>query len=439
MAQNRQQNLPRPPVDMNFKAPRSQTITYRGNVYRQGDSVIDKQSGEVVELTNINPDDRIVWVKSADGQTYTLGISHIRKTAPEPDSAIVPGTKGRTVTPARRVKREEPEPDSMVPVASGTSAIVPAQAQVPAQAPTVIDGEILPDLAEREQRLADLEAEISDGLAQIDHHKRRVWLAAATIRAEELWLLPLESGKVKYKSFVDYCSDRWGWERSYAHENAKAGEVISQLKQSGIPDSQLPTATSQVTELAKLSAERRPVVLRKAIDHLARLNKPLTAQAIREAAHIPEEPTPGYRDFILFDQPYPCWFQTRTEMTEGQAIAYNLAGYVRVCYGEDREADMREERLSWSPPGSPPVPPPWSPVPIPGAPPPQAPEQEPPAPMPPPRPRPMPEATLRLKLSAKLLTWLEKNGGMEAAIVQLRDGTTYCIEPTEIRLEEMKA
>lgn len=144
-------------------------------------------------------------------------------------------------------------------------------------------------------RLTQLEGDIDEGLALIEQGKARIWMAVSAIQQEELWKLPDPTrGRPNgYDTFEDYGKTRWGWERSNTFEVAAAGEVIGQLQQSGVPDSQLPTSVSQVRELKKLPPEQRPTVLQKA--HEATDGKP-TAAAIRAAAQ--PEPVVTGRDLV---------------------------------------------------------------------------------------------------------------------------------------------
>lgn len=139
------------------------------------------------------------------------------------------------------------------------------------------------------ERFLQLEDEISAGLGQIESGKQRIWQAIAEIRKDDLWMIELEEGKPKYANFLDYCKQRWGWERSYSHENAVAGEVITGLLQSGIPDTDLPTSVSQVRQLAKVPESERATVLQQAREQNGGR---LTAEAIK-AVVSPEIPEVG--------------------------------------------------------------------------------------------------------------------------------------------------
>lgn len=139
----------------------------------------------------------------------------------------------------------------------------------------IVEAELCDDL---ESRLTELEIQIQEATEAIRQAGYRLWLAAAEIRSRELWALPRdESGQPIHANFADYGQSRWGWGRSYTHEIATAGETVAALRQSGIPDSDIPAAASAMRELAKAPPDERPKVLRQAQEKWS----VVTAAAIR--------------------------------------------------------------------------------------------------------------------------------------------------------------
>jgi len=90
--------------------------------------------------------------------------------------------------------------------------------------------------------------------------KARIWQAAATIHAEQLWK---ERG---FKSFEEYCHVRWGWKKSNAWEITRAGKVTVQLQRAGVKPEELPTAVAQIRPLLKLEPEAIPDIWQELVE-----------------------------------------------------------------------------------------------------------------------------------------------------------------------------
>jgi len=101
-----------------------------------------------------------------------------------------------------------------------------------------------PALVPQFSRLDRLEMEIQEGIELMEAGKARIWQAAATIHAEQLWK---ERG---FKSFEEYCHVRWGWKKSNAWEITRAGKVTVQLQRAGVKPEELPTAVAQIRQLS---------------------------------------------------------------------------------------------------------------------------------------------------------------------------------------------
>lgn len=206
----------------------------------------------------------------------------------------------------------------------------------PANAESIpsIDAELIPDLAE-------LEAEIESGQRLIERGEQRIWGAAALIRQHRLW-------QSSYQSFEEYCLQRWGWQKSNAHEVAGAGEVLQQLRESGAPDENLPTSVAAIRPLKKLEATQRLQVLEVARAEAGKVTADTVKSAISKVI-LPPQTTPGYEYTPI--EPRPCWFAPNgTDFVEAQAIAQNPAGNTRLLWGEGRESDIPNRSLRWEAP-----------------------------------------------------------------------------------------
>lgn len=270
------------------------------------------------ELISIFPD---------DGQeNYTIRQTWVNGT--QKVATFIYKDTATLLEPANPLIEEDKSPNSGIPELATTTEIVPADPN---------------------QRLAQLEADIQEGLDLVEQGKAKIWQAVAAIRSERLWEL---SG---HESFEAYCKCRWNWEKSNAHEVALAGEVVSTLKQSGIRDSELPTSVSQTRELAKVPATERPKVLKQAQESTS--GKP-TAKAIKQAVQQSATKTPTSADLLEAgsDDPYdylpmkpmPVRFRGSSgEEIEGQAIAVNSKAMVLIAYGENQECKVPDSRVEW--------------------------------------------------------------------------------------------
>jgi|GEM_PF-6540869 len=63
-------------------------------------------------------------------------------------------------------------------------------------------------------------------------------------------------------------------------------------------------------------------------------------------------PTASPLDYTPLPEPKPCWFKVGDSWTEGQAIAQNQRGMVRLVWGENRESDIDAERVQSLPPAT---------------------------------------------------------------------------------------
>lgn len=96
--------------------------------------------------------------------------------------------------------------------------------------------------------------------------------------------------RVTFKTFEDYCKDRWGFDRTYAHRLIESAAVCNVL-----PIGNKPKSEAQARPLAKLPAEQQPAAWERAQEIAKEEAKPVAARHV-EAAVLEvmpkEEPEP---------------------------------------------------------------------------------------------------------------------------------------------------
>jgi hypothetical protein len=269
----------------------SKRITYRGTVYAVGEEVEDRNTGDRLVITGFT-NGNVAWVKKGESSPYCLGMGHIRKLeSPVTGIPVTPADSSPDQDEDEAVLSHGSDPRAFIresdlqgvgdPRSHGDTArvaelVADLTVELAPIPTTPIDGELLPSPTEH---LSQLEAEIETGQQLRAEGERRIWMAAATIRQHELWKLHVDrQGNLIFKSFPDYCKQKWGWERSQSHAIAQTGQVVLQLKQSGVPDKLLPDSVSQGTELARLEPEQRLTVIDRVVEEKGRLS----AKAIQE-------------------------------------------------------------------------------------------------------------------------------------------------------------
>ena len=113
------------------------------------------------------------------------------------------------------------------------------------------------------QRLAELEKVIHRGKKSFVE----VGLALAEIRDMRLY-------KPEFKTFMDYCKEKWGWGKGYCNHVIRAAQVVGALPE---------TATIVATEAQARELARAPKAARGVVLEAAAVAGPLTARAIRQA------------------------------------------------------------------------------------------------------------------------------------------------------------
>lgn len=128
-------------------------------------------------------------------------------------------------------------------------------------------------VSDREMRVVELQRQIDSGMALVKDGWREVWIAIAEIKRDRLFEV------AGHKTLVDFCLEKFGWQKSYTYEIANAGQVTSGLLDAGFNAGDVPVFASQVVALLPVNELDRPEVLRQAID---RTEGKLTAEAIVE-------------------------------------------------------------------------------------------------------------------------------------------------------------
>lgn len=132
--------------------------------------------------------------------------------------------------------------------------------------------------------LETLEADVKAGLHTVKQGAIQMKKALAEIRSRRLWATVLDAyDNPVYPTFTAYLKIRWGLSESYGHELAAAGEVIAELADSGMPESDIPQDVTILNELRKVGPDDRTEVLEVAKDLGGGNPK---RQSIQQARHI---------------------------------------------------------------------------------------------------------------------------------------------------------
>ena len=97
--------------------------------------------------------------------------------------------------------------------------------------------------------------------------------ALLTIRDKRLY-------RASFKTFEEYCGDRWGMSRKRAYDMLAASQVLSNLSPIG---DILPQTESQVRPLTTLAPELQPIAWQKAVE--AAEGKPVTAKVVQHVVN----------------------------------------------------------------------------------------------------------------------------------------------------------
>lgn len=178
------------------------------------------------------------------------------------------------------------------------------------------------DLQPVRTSLADLENEVDSGLALVREGANRMKQALYRIRKDRLWATVEDAfGKSVYPSFDDYLKIRWSLSKSYGHEMAAAGETITEMLESGIPEEQIPTEATRLRELKKTDPEDRGAVLQAAQQITG--GEP-TAGAIAQARKI-VKPEPGQQyEVIEPSNPHHGKVITANEVKGGVVVGLEI-------------------------------------------------------------------------------------------------------------------
>jgi hypothetical protein len=122
------------------------------------------------------------------------------------------------------------------------------------------------------KRLDVLEAVIKEGQRQFV----QVGLALAEVKAGKLY-------RAGFKTFEQYCRQRWGWTRNRAYELISSANVAKSLPEKC---NQKITNENQAAALAKVEPEHRAAVVETAAANAQAENRSMTAAHIKSAAQV---------------------------------------------------------------------------------------------------------------------------------------------------------
>lgn len=199
--------------------------------------------------------------------------------------------------------------------------------------------------------LAEAEERIERGLATFVE----VGEALLTIRDMRLY-------RAEYRTFEDYCRERWGFSYQRAHQMISAADVVSTIVETGLP---APSNEGQARELARVPEEQRAEVWRETIERTG--GKP-TAAAIREIAQAEQPatdvlPSPAPEDDPLTQLEVipvpesPRWSDDETALRDrlesGETVVISLrANHANLAEWADRRGLLVriDRRTEWGNP-----------------------------------------------------------------------------------------
>ena len=152
------------------------------------------------------------------------------------------------------------------------------------------------------RRLAELEKVINRGKKSFVEVGR----ALAEIRDLRLY-------KPEFKSFEDYCQEKWGWTKQHAYRLIECAPVVKSNPQV--------TSINQARELARVPEADRAEVLEAAVEA-----GPLTARTIREAAEearVPKASRAEVLEAVVKAPPAACAIR-EAEASLGSPSPYRI-------------------------------------------------------------------------------------------------------------------
>jgi hypothetical protein len=125
------------------------------------------------------------------------------------------------------------------------------------------------------KRLDEYEAVIERGLKTFN----QVGSILMAIRDERLY-------RTEYGTFEDYCRERWGMSKAYAHRMIASSEVVSNLS----PIGDIPQTESQARPLAKLPPEQQADAWTAAVEKAKDEGRKVTAKDVEMEVEIIVKP-----------------------------------------------------------------------------------------------------------------------------------------------------
>ena len=170
--------------------------------------------------------------------------------------------------------------------------------------------ELLP--LDEQQELAHCEAVIERGLETFFE----VGQAMAIIRDRKLY-------RADFKTFEEYCRDRWGMRRQVANRFIAASETVANLE----PIGSIPASESQARPLTSLEPDQQRKAWSKVVQEAQASGKPITAAKVRAVVDT----------FKSTSQPY--------QEQKGQYRIYELTGKAlgAHCYPEKCHCEVLRE------------------------------------------------------------------------------------------------
>ena len=161
--------------------------------------------------------------------------------------------------------------------------------------------------------LSTVESKDLRSLEQVIERGQKTFLevgkALLAIKAQKLY-------RQDFKTFAEYCTDRWGFAKSRAYQMIDAAKVVENVQHVG--QIAPPANARQACELAKLPADQQANAWADVVDECAERGEPITAAAVVEVVER----------YKSQDEPYVE--EEEEERSEPEELAFTEPDYFSV-------------------------------------------------------------------------------------------------------------
>ncbi len=192
-------------------------------------------------------------------------------------------------------------------------------------------------LTNKANRLAELEQRIECGFVEMG-------MALAEIQKDKLYL-PKNGGK--YRSFDEYCVERWGWKRRHAYEIIAGAEAAENVRNCAHI---APVSEGQARPLTRLKKpEQQREAWGKTVERSEAEEKPITAarveEAVQEVEAVNEYPfmrERNWRDYEILEGRHHL--DALPEEERPRAVALVDQDYIPAMYANQMLSYLRRHK-----------------------------------------------------------------------------------------------